>query len=138
MIRNYQGIEYKSLGIDLNNFDKNELIARFKDHQVTGFNVLILIYKGAAEYITKHGVYIPQTVAEKDSEYNSMCGLVLKIGSDAYKGDHFPSGSYCKVGDWVIFPRGSSLQVKYEDEPLIMVEDSKIKLVVPDPSKVSR
>ena len=62
----------------------------------------------------------------------------LKTGADAYKGEQFPSGPYAKVGDWVIFPRGSSLQSKYEDEPIIMVEDFKIKLIVEDPSKVSR
>ena len=67
-----------------------------------------------------------------------MVGMVLKVGSDAYKGEQFPSGPYAKVGDWVIFPRGSSLQAKYEDEPIIMVEDFKIKLIVEDPSKVSR
>lgn len=137
MIKNYKNKEFKSEGIDLNNFDKETIIRRFKDVKVNGINVLILIYKPPVE--KKVGsIVLPDMYVKDDLEYNSMVGLVVKIGSDAYKGDQFPSGPYAKIGEWVIFPRGSSLQAKYEDEPIIMVEDFKLKLVVDDPSKVSR
>ena len=45
MIRNYKGVQYDSLGIDLNNFDIDEMIKRFSNVEVTGINVLLLIYK---------------------------------------------------------------------------------------------
>ena len=133
----YQGNEYESNGIDLNNFDKEAMVAKFKNVEVTGVNILILIYKKPIQKRIK-SILLPDSAIEEDLEYNSMVGMVLKTGSDAYKGEQFPSGPYAKVGDWVIFPRGSSLQAKYEDEPIIMVEDFKIKLIVEDPSKVSR
>ena len=138
MIENFEKKRYESFGIDLNNFCKETMIKRFENVQVTGINVLILIYKMPVVTVTNKGVYLPPTAVKTDLEYNSMVGMVLKAGSDAYKGEQFPSGPYAKVGDWVIFPRGSSLQAKYEDEPIIMVEDFKIKLIVEDPSKVSR
>ena len=138
MIENFEKKRYESFGIDLNNFCKETMIKRFENVQVTGINVLILIYKTPVVTVTNKGVYLPPTAVKTDLEYNSMVGMVLKAGSDAYKGEQFPSGAYAKVGDWVIFPRGSSLQAKYEDEPIIMVEDFKIKLIVEDPSKVSR
>ena len=138
MIENFEKKRYESFGIDLNNFCKETMIKRFENVHVTGINVLILIYKMPVVTVTNKGVYLPPTAVKTDLEYNSMVGMVLKAGSDAYKGEQFPSGSYAKVGDWVIFPRGSSLQAKYEDEPIIMVEDFKIKLIVEDPSKVSR
>ena len=138
MIENFEKKRYESFGIDLNNFCKETMIKRFENVHVTGINVLILIYKMPVVTITNKGVYLPPTAVKTDLEYNSMVGMVLKAGSDAYKGEQFPSGPYAKVGDWVIFPRGSSLQAKYEDEPIIMVEDFKIKLIVEDPSKVSR
>ena len=138
MIENFEKKRYESFGIDLNNFCKETMIKRFENVQVTGINVLILIYKTPVVTVTNKGVYLPPTAVKTDLEYNSMVGMILKAGSDAYKGEQFPSGPYAKVGDWVIFPRGSSLQAKYEDEPIIMVEDFKIKLIVEDPSKVSR
>ena len=138
MIENFEKKRYESFGIDLNNFCKETMIKRFENVHVTGINVLILIYKMPVVTITNKGVYLPPTAVKTDLEYNSMVGMVLKAGSDAYKGEQFPSGPYAKVGDWVIFPRGFSLQAKYEDEPIIMVEDFKIKLIVEDPSKVSR
>jgi len=138
MIENFEKKRYESFGIDLNNFCKETMIKRFENVHVTGINVLILIYKMPVVTITNKGVYLPPTAVKTDLEYNSMVGMVLKAGFDAYKGEQFPSGPYAKVGDWVIFPRGSSLQAKYEDEPIIMVEDFKIKLIVEDPSKVSR
>jgi co-chaperonin GroES (HSP10) len=138
MIENFEKKRYESFGIDLHDFCKETMIKRFENVQVTGINVLILIYKMPVVTVTNKGVYLPPTAVKTDLEYNSMVGMILKVGADAYKGEQFPSGPYAKVGDWVIFPRGSSLQAKYEDEPIIMVEDFKIKLIVEDPSKVSR
>ncbi len=135
---NYKPEDFKTKGIDLQSFNKEAMIERFREVLVTGINVLILIYKPPVEEVTRGGVIIPQTAVKDDLEYNSMVGMVLKLGPDSYKGDQFPSGPYVKEGDWVIFPRGSSLQSKYEGEPIIMVEDFKIKLLVDNPSKVSR
>ena len=112
MIENFEKKRYESFGIDLNNFCKETMIKRFENVQVTGINVLILIYKMPVVTVTNKGVYLPPTAVKTDLEYNSMVGMVLKVGFDAYKGEQFPSGPYAKVGDWVIFPRGSSLHVK--------------------------
>lgn len=138
MIENFEKKTYESLGVDLKIFCKDSMIKRFENVQVTGINVLILIYKAPIITKTTNGLYLPDTAVKTDAEYNSMVGMVLKLGKDAYKGSQFPSGPYVNVGDWVIFPRGSSLQSKYEDEPIIIVDDFKIKLIVEDPSKVSR
>ena len=134
---NYATQDFETKGIDLSCFDKEAMIERFKDVSVTGINVLILIYKPPLQKKI-NSIYLPDSAVKEDLEYNSMVGMVLKLGADSYQGDQFPNGAYVKVGDWVIFPRGSSLQSKYEGEPIIMVEDFKIKLLVDNPSKVSR
>ena len=134
---NHNAQDFETKGIDLSCFDKEAMIEKFKHVSVTGINVLILIYKPPIQKKI-NSILLPDSAVKEDLEYNSMVGMVLKLGSDAYKGDQFPSGSYAKEGDWVIFPRGSSLQAKYEGEPIIMVEDFKIKLLVDNPSKVSR
>jgi len=135
---NYKSQDFKTEGIDLEAFNKEAMIEKFQEVSVTGINVLILIYKPPVEEVTRGGIIKPPSSIEDDLEYNSMVGMVLKLGPDSYKGDQFPSGPYAREGDWVIFPRGSSLQSKYEGEPIIMVEDFKIKLLVDNPSKVSR
>jgi len=134
---NHNAQDFETKGIDLSCFDKEAMIEKFKHVSVTGINVLILIYKPPIQKKI-NSILLPDSAVKEDLEYNSMVGMVVKLGSDAYKGDQFPSGSYAKEGDWVIFPRGSSLQAKYEGEPIIMVEDFKIKLLVDNPSKVSR
>lgn len=139
MIENYEKIRFESDGIDLNNFNKEEIIARFSSNlQVTGINVALLIFKKTVEYQTSSGIYLPEQAVETDKEYSALTGLLVQVGPDAFKGDQFPSGPYAKVGDWVMFPRGASFQFKYEDEPLLVVEDFKIKMIVDDPSKISR
>lgn len=124
-------------GINLESFDKQFYIDKYSKFRVSGINVLILIYKPEIKEKI-NGLYIPEIAIDKETEYSSIVGMVLKIGEEAYKGSQFPSGPYVKEGDWVVFPRASCLQLKYEDEPLIIIDDIKIKLVIDDPSKVSR
>ncbi len=137
MITNYQGIKFETKGIDLATYNKEELINRFSHLEVPGIYVLLLIYEGPITNKTKSGLYL-STPQNDGAAYYNYTGLVLQVGRDAYKGVSFPSGAYCKVGDWVIFPRAASLQIDYEDEPIVMVEDINIKLRIDDPSKVSK
>ena len=140
MIENYKGEKFKSKGIDLKTYNKDELIDHFKANiKVTGINVLLLLYKGLVTDVTKGGLFLPDSLQDKGLEYNTYGGLILQIGPDAFKSEkNFPNGNYAEVGDWVVFPRSASLQFKYEDEPLVIVEDFKIKMVIDDPSKLSR
>ena len=138
MIRTQDGVEYTSNGVDLKTFDIEKMIERFKDVEVLGINVLILVYKKPVEKKSYGGIYYPDSSVDEEEEYSSHIGVILKIGPDAYQGKQFPTGAYVKPGDWVIFPRGSSLQTKYEDEPIVLVEDFKLKMKIKDPSKMSR
>lgn len=138
-VTNFENKTFISEGVDLNDFCKETMIKRFENVRVTGDNVLVLIFKNRPKRKTIGGIILPDTAVREDMEYHSMVGMVLQIGPDAYKDEtQFPSGPYVKVGDWVVFPRGASLQGKYEDEPIILVGDYLLKLVVDDPSKISR
>lgn len=125
-------------GINLESFDKEFFINKYSKFKVNGINVLILVYKDVIVEKTLGGLYLPETIIDKETEYTSIVGLVLKLGEEAYKGSQFPSGPYTKEGDWVVFPRASCLQFKYEEEPLVVIDDTKIKVVIDDPSKISR
>ena len=96
-ITNYKPEDFKTKGIDLESFNKEAMIERFKNIGVTGINVLILIYKPPVEEVTRGGIIKPPSAVQDDLEYNSMVGMVLKLGPDSYKGDQFPSGPYVNV-----------------------------------------
>ena len=67
-ITNYKPEDFKSLGIDLQTFNQEAMIKKFKEVSVTGINVLILIYKPPVEEVTRGGVIIPQTAVKDDLE----------------------------------------------------------------------
>ena len=50
-ITNYKPEDFKTKGIDLQSFNKEVMIERFKEVSVTGINVLILIYKPPVEEV---------------------------------------------------------------------------------------
>jgi len=74
--------------------------------------------------------------------FTSGVGLVVGVGPQAYRGkdqfgnDRFPEGPWCKVGDWVVFPRYESTQISWRDIPLVTVADEKVCMVVADPTDV--
>jgi co-chaperonin GroES (HSP10) len=68
-----------------------------------------------------------------------MCGFVLKLGVDAYKDEkRFPSGPYCKEGDWVIFRAYSGTRVKIHDKEFRLINDDTVEAVVEDPRGIER
>ena len=69
----------------------------------TGWRLLVLPFR--AKQKTKGGVLLTDKAVE-DSQLTTTVAMVLATGPDAYKDkDKFPSGSWCKQGDWVVFGR---------------------------------
>lgn len=137
-------IPSQAKGIDLATFNKQECIDYFKSKvTITGYNVLLLLYKRLTEKVTKGGVILADVSIERqeqDHKYGSYTGLVLQIGPDAFQGKNFPNGTNVNVGDWVVFPRAASMQLAYEynDSDIIIIEDYKIKMVVQEPDKITK
>jgi len=65
---------------------------------------------------------------------------VVAIGQDAYKDkEKFPSGPYCKLGDWVVFPRNSGgAQCNYMGNPIQYIFDDSLVGLLKDPRHVTR
>lgn len=83
-------------------------------------------------------IYLPESVRATD-KFQNCTGLVLSIGADAYKGDRFKhSGPWCKIGDWIAFPRNEGHQFNYLGIPIQVIPDDKAMLVVKGPSDVTR
>lgn len=86
-------------------------------------------------------LYLPQ-VSQAQDKYANCVGLVMAVGPGAYKGNNpdgsprFPEGPWCKVGDWIVFPRYESHVFMYKGVAMMTIYDDKVQMVVPDPTWV--
>lgn len=69
----------------------------------------------------------------------SMMGAVLDMGDQAYADkDRFPTGPWCKIGDFVMFRPNSGTRFKVNGQEYRLLNDDSIEAVVPDPRGVTR
>jgi len=69
----------------------------------------------------------------------SMMGAVLDMGDQAYADkERFPTGPWCKIGDFVMFRPNSGTRFKANGQEYRLLNDDSIEAVVPDPRGVTR
>jgi co-chaperonin GroES (HSP10) len=65
--------------------------------------------------------------------------FVLKVGPDAYKDPtRFPSGPWCKEGDFVIVRPHAGTRIKIHGKEFRLLNDDSIEAVVEDPRGIKR
>jgi co-chaperonin GroES (HSP10) len=101
-----------------------------------GFKLLIALPE--LEEKTDGGVYLPEQVRSNES-LATVVGFVLKAGEIAYQDEKkFPTGPWCKEGDWVIFRAYSGTRVKIHGREFRLINDDTVEAVVEDPRGISR
>lgn len=111
-----------------------ELLARLPEP--AGYRLLIATM--AVSEKTAGGVYIPDKIKDAESTA-SIIGVVLKAGPEAYSDkERFPSGPYCKPGDFVIFRSYSGTRFKIEEQEFRLINDDTVEAVVDDPRGYKR
>lgn len=98
----------------------------------------LLLIKPKVEETTEGGIIKPADIVKKESAGAVVC-MVLKVGDMAYKDEEkFPTGPWCKEGDFVLVGayRGSRFSV--DGEEFIMVNDDMIEGTVQDPRGIGR
>ena len=69
----------------------------------------------------------------------SIIGAVIDMGDQAYVDkERFPTGPWCKQGDYVMFRANSGTRFKVGDVEYRLMNDDSIEAVVADPRGVSR
>ena len=69
----------------------------------------------------------------------SIIGIVVDMGSQAYADkDRFPTGAWCKQGDYVMFRANSGTRFRIGGTEYRLMNDDSIEAVVPDPSGITR
>ena len=69
----------------------------------------------------------------------SVVGAVIDMGEQAYADkERFPTGPWCKVGDYVLFRANSGTRIKVNGQEFRLLNDDSIEAVVADPRSVTR
>ena len=130
-IRDRPWVDPKSRVLDPTLIDKS---LKERIPSPTGWRIVVLPYKGKSK--TSGGVYIPDQVIETN-EISTTVGYVLKVGSLAYQDEKkFPTGSWCKEGDWIMFARYAGSRFKIEGGEVRILNDDEILATILDPEDV--
>ena len=100
----------------------------------TGWRLLILPYAGKGK--TEGGVILPDSIVDRES-VATVCGYVLKTGDLAYADKtKFPSGAWCREGDWIIFGRYAGARFKIDGGEVRVLNDDEVIAVIQDPDDI--
>jgi len=87
---------------------------------------------------TEGGVYMPDSLRDAEG-IASIIGFVVSMGPDAYKDEKkFPTGAWCKKGDFVIFRSYSGTRFKIHSQEFRLINDDTVEAVVEDPRGYKR
>tara|TARA_R100000697_G_scaffold118617_1_gene141525 strand:- start:356 stop:787 length:432 start_codon:yes stop_codon:yes gene_type:complete len=84
-----------------------------------GYRLLIRPYQPKPK--TKGGLYLTEKTIETQ-QMTTVCGLVVKMGDLCYKDkDKFPTGPWCKEGQFVVYGRysGARFKTKYGEHRIL-------------------
>ena len=100
----------------------------------SGWRLLVLPFTPREK--TKGGILIAQESLEK-LRIATNCGYVIKMGPLAYHDhDKFPTGPWCKTGDWIIFARYAGSRLPIEGGEVRILNDDEVLGTLKDPESV--
>mgnify|MGYP003142021114 CR=1 FL=1 len=96
-----------------------------------GYKILIALPE--PDEMTEGGI-LKATSTMQTEEIGSICGLVLKLGPDAYSDkNRFPSGAFCEEGDFILMRSYSGTRFKVQGKEFRLINDDSVEAVVEDP-----
>ena len=85
---------------------------------------------------TKGGVLLTDDTVTESQVTTNIC-KVLIMGPECYKDkEKFPSGPWCKEGDWVLITRYAGSRIRIDGGELRIINDDEILAVVDDPRDI--
>ena len=99
-----------------------------------GYRMLVLPFTPKEK--TKGGIIIAQESLEK-LRIATNCGYVIKLGPLAYHDkEKFPTGPWCKKGQWVIFARYAGSRLPIEGGEVRLLNDDEVLGTIDNPESV--
>jgi len=100
----------------------------------SGWRLLVLPFTPKEK--TKGGIIIAQESLEK-LRIATNCGYVIKLGPLAYHDkEKFPTGPWCKKGQWVIFARYAGSRLPIEGGEVRLLNDDEVLGTIENPESV--
>jgi co-chaperonin GroES (HSP10) len=100
----------------------------------TGWRIIILPYRGANK--SKGGIVLADQTIERQ-QVSTTCGYVLSVGPLAYADTvKFPTGPWCKKGDWIIFGRYAGARMNIDGGEIRILNDDEILASILDPEDI--
>ena len=100
----------------------------------SGWRILVLPFTPKEK--TSGGIIIAQESLDR-LRIATNCGYVLKIGPLAYHDQkRYPTGPWCKVGDWVIFARYAGSRLPIEGGEVRILNDDEVLGTISNPESV--
>jgi|TARA_B110000902_G_C14203855_1_gene548875 co-chaperonin GroES (HSP10) len=125
---------------DLNNTEEQEITEEELENQLptpVGYRVLIAMPEVEDTY-GDSGIIKSNKEVQLDTVMSTI-GLVLDMGAQAYSDkDRFPTGPWCKQGDYVMFRMNTGTRFKVNGVEYRLMNDDSIEAVVSDPRGVTR
>lgn len=101
-----------------------------------GFRLMIAI--PVLKAYTAGGIAKPEEMLERE-RVATVLGFVVTVGPDAYvDSTKFPSGAWCKPGDWVLFRNYSGTRFMVGGFEFRTINDDNVDAVTTDPTGLSR
>lgn len=97
--------------------------------QVCGYNLLVRPLRVKEKV---GSIILPDSVRD-DAQALTNVARVLAVGPDAYTGDRFSTGPWCKKGDYVVFSKFRGAKILFRNVPLTLIADDEVLMVVNDP-----
>ena len=102
-----------------------------------GYRVLVALPQIKETYDDSDLVKSSRTMHEE--HVMSIIGLVIDMGDQAYSDkDRFPTGAWCKQGDYVMFRANSGTRFKIGGVEYRLMNDDSIEAVIDDPRGIQK
>lgn len=116
--------------------DHSEQVDNIREHlpNATGWRLIVLPYRGARK--TKGGIELSDQTLERQ-QLTTTCAYVLSVGPLAYRDEvKFPTGPWCKEGDWIIFGRYAGARMAIDGGEIRILNDDEILATINDPEDI--
>jgi len=101
---------------------------------VRGWRILVRPIPNAPK--TKGGIIIPDATIETMDLIRSV-GQVKLVGPMAYTRPDMGDTPWCKVGDYILYPRYSGAKFAYGGVKFLLLNDDEVLAVIQDPARIN-
>lgn len=101
---------------------------------VRGWRILVRPIPNAPK--TKGGIIIPDATIETMDLIRSV-GQVKSVGPMAYTRPDMGETPWCKVGDYILYPRYSGAKFSYGGVKFLLLNDDEVLAVIQDPARIN-